>query len=105
MDDDEFSPTAWDVRRMRAAMLQTLPNLPRALCRSKKHNPDKWHPARANRRQELEATAICYRCPEMLECLSYATRAHPVSGIWGGTTEAQRDTMIENSERRRAIMG
>ena len=99
MTVDQPPPSSWDVRRMRAAMLQTMPNLPRALCRTSK-DPDLWHPERSTRRQEAEAMRVCMRCHEMLNCLAYAVRAHPISGVWGATTEAQRRTMLENANVR-----
>lgn len=86
--------SAWSVRRMRAAMLETLPSLPGALCRVHE-NPDLWHPHRPNASQEIAAVTVCMRCPEIQNCLGFAVRAHPLSGIWGGTTEAQRTTMLD----------
>jgi WhiB family transcriptional regulator, redox-sensing transcriptional regulator len=40
-----------------------------------------------------EAKAVCRRCPVMRQCLAYALDAHPVEGIWGGTTENERRSM------------
>lgn len=71
----------------------TLPSLPNALCRDY-DNPDLWHPARPNRRQEFKAIGICRECPVIAECLAYAIRANPVQGIWGGTTLEMREWMI-----------
>jgi hypothetical protein len=36
-----------------------------------------------------EALSICDHCAVLDECLAYATRER-LSGIWGGTTEAER---------------
>lgn len=71
----------------------TLPSLPNASCRSYS-DPDLWHPARPNRRQEFKAIGICRTCPVITECLNYAMRANPVEGIWGGTTLDMREFMV-----------
>ena len=42
------------------------------------------------------ARKICSDCPLAMECLEYALRNHEI-GIWGGTTEAQRDTIKRNN--------
>jgi len=71
----------------------TLPNLPNALCREFS-DPDLWHPVRPNRRQEFQAIGICRECPVITSCLSYAIRANPIQGIWGGTTLEMREFMV-----------
>lgn len=81
-------------------MLRTLPALPDALCASGQYNPELWHPDRANPKQEALAKGICFRCPVMIACLSFALRSHPVSGIWGGTTETQRRALVDAVEQR-----
>ena len=95
--------SSWDVRRMRAEMLQTLPTLPKALCRSPGADPDLWHPARSNRKQESAAIKVCMMCTETLACLSFAIRAHPISGVWGGTTEAQRRAVMVSISQREDV--
>lgn len=91
--DLELATTqAWVTRRFRAMMVQTLPALPDAACREF-DDPDLWHPERPNRRQEFKAIGICGHCPVKRSCLAYAQRAHPVSGIWGGTTLEMREFM------------
>lgn len=55
-------------------------------------NPDAWFPPRPNSVPPETALAIkvCRtRCPVQAQCLRYAL-AHPVQGVWGGTTEGQR---------------
>lgn len=44
-------------------------------------------------RQILAAKAVCARCPVQRECLSYALQDRHSSGIWGGTTEEERQAM------------
>jgi WhiB family transcriptional regulator, redox-sensing transcriptional regulator len=38
------------------------------------------------------AKAICNSCPLKLQCLEYALKNYEV-GVWGGTTEHQRDDL------------
>ncbi len=38
------------------------------------------------------AKAICSSCPLKLQCLEYAMKNYEV-GVWGGTTEHQRDEL------------
>jgi hypothetical protein len=41
---------------------------------------------------EKEAKAICAECPYKARCLEYAINNHE-QGIWGGTTERQRNVL------------
>jgi WhiB family transcriptional regulator, redox-sensing transcriptional regulator len=41
------------------------------------------------------AKKICSECPLKLDCLEYALRTHEI-GIWGGTTESQRELLRKN---------
>lgn len=43
-----------------------------------------------------QALAICWRCPARETCLRYALRHHE-RGIWGGTTEKDRDRIREGA--------
>lgn len=38
------------------------------------------------------AKNICYSCPLMADCLEYAINSQEI-GIWGGTTERQRERL------------
>ena len=40
-----------------------------------------------------KAKAVCIRCPVVEKCLSYALETRQDSGIWGGKTENERDTL------------
>lgn len=40
---------------------------------------------------ELAAKKICFGCDYRQRCLEYALRHKNLEGIWGGTTEYQRD--------------
>jgi WhiB family transcriptional regulator, redox-sensing transcriptional regulator len=55
--------------------------------------PDKMgRPARS--RRELEAKAVCARCPVRSQCAAYALAAEEAHGIWGGFTEAERRRLL-----------
>ncbi|MEU6305566.1 WhiB family transcriptional regulator [Streptomyces chartreusis] len=43
--------------------------------------------------QTDEAKAVCRRCPVREQCLAWALDAGPMDGIWGGTTEQERQAM------------
>ncbi len=76
-----------------------------AACRD--HPADWWHadentvePAPSHRtlgtriRQQTErAQRICRTCPVIAHCLLHALD-HPERGVWGGTTERERATML-----------
>jgi WhiB family redox-sensing transcriptional regulator len=42
------------------------------------------------------ARSICKSCPLQLQCLEYALKNHEI-GVWGGTTESQREELRKNS--------
>lgn len=50
-------------------------------------DPDLMHPARGESLKE--PMAVCEGCVIRPECLAYAMEVQPM-GIWGGTTERQR---------------
>jgi WhiB family transcriptional regulator, redox-sensing transcriptional regulator len=43
-------------------------------------------------RAELEAKAVCARCPVQRQCLMTALDSGEQTGIWGGMTPAERAT-------------
>ena len=55
----------------------------------------------AARIQAELAKAVCRRCAVRAECLSYAVATGQPDGIWGGTTEQERDALAR-ADRRRA---
>jgi len=70
------------------------------LCRS---NPEDWFPGPSNEEGAQQASRFakeaCSYCHLMAECAAYAL-AHPEeTGIWGGTTERDREKL---RKRRRA---
>jgi hypothetical protein len=57
-------------------------------------DPDAWFPARTASAEEIvEPLAICAGCPVRRSCLAAGLVGREY-GIWGGTTEAQRDAAL-----------
>jgi len=59
-------------------------------------DPDLFIPistAGAALRQLAQAKAICGRCPVRCECLQFALATHQAHGVWGGTSEEERQLM------------
>jgi WhiB family redox-sensing transcriptional regulator len=44
-------------------------------------------------RQIEAAKAVCQRCDVQDQCLHYALESHQHHGVWGGTSEEERDRM------------
>jgi WhiB family redox-sensing transcriptional regulator len=66
------------------------------LCRQV--DPDLFFPD-AGANGSLKARRVCSSCPVMDECLSYALDHPGILGVWGGTTESQRQSMIRRARR------
>lgn len=68
----------------------------RAACRTS--DPELFFPIAAEHphQQTTAAKAVCRSCPVTDQCLGYAL-SHGERGIWGGTTERERDTLIRNA--------
>jgi WhiB family redox-sensing transcriptional regulator len=43
------------------------------------------------------ARSICQRCPVTTQCLRWALDLGQVSGVWGGTTEEERNALRRTS--------
>jgi WhiB family redox-sensing transcriptional regulator len=61
-------------------------------------DPDVFFPVArtgaALRDQQARAKAVCRRCPVIRQCLSWALRAAPAEGVWGGTCEEERRALM-----------
>jgi len=71
----------------------------RAACREA--DPEAFFPVsgiRATREDCAEALAYCGRCEVTEECLEYAL-THRAQGVWGNTTDFERDAMTRQSRR------
>lgn len=49
-------------------------------------------PRRAAR--EAAAKAVCAGCPVLRECLAHALASREPYGVWGGTSESDREAML-----------
>lgn len=54
-------------------------------------------PARAQR--EARAKEVCRACPVLEECRRHALTVHEPYGVWGGLSEAERDSIIRGHDR------
>jgi WhiB family redox-sensing transcriptional regulator len=43
--------------------------------------------------QVAQAKTICARCPVRCDCLQFALATHQVHGVWGGTSEEERQLL------------
>jgi len=53
--------------------------------------PEWWYPERGGNTNQPKR--ICAECPVRTECLDYALANGEYHGIWGGTSERQRQRM------------
>ncbi|PBC46203.1 transcriptional regulator [Rhodococcus sp. ACS1] len=53
----------------------------------------------ARARRERAAKEICLGCPVRRACADHAVTAAETYGVWGGTTERDRQTMIPRARR------
>ncbi|MCK2236936.1 WhiB family transcriptional regulator [Crossiella sp. S99.2] len=58
-------------------------------------------PARA--RREAKAKAVCEACPVLAQCRRHALAVQEPYGIWGGMSEAERESIISNRRRKLAL--
>lgn len=73
-----------------------------ALCASPLQDPEAWFPAGEtglHAIQAEEAKAVCRRCPVMSTCLNWAMETRQ-QGVWGGTTDQDRDGIRRRVARR-----
>jgi WhiB family transcriptional regulator, redox-sensing transcriptional regulator len=52
-----------------------------------------------SRRQVAQAKEICATCPVLRSCLQYAVGRGHLTGIWGGTTEEERQALRRQDPR------
>lgn len=56
-------------------------------------DPDLFFPEPSDRIAIEKAKQICNGCEVVQNCLMYAVRHPELQGIWGATTQRQRDTL------------
>lgn len=71
-----------------------------------KNDPEIWFPDGETMPKDLDkikiAKSLCSECHESTKCLSFAVTNKIRYGIWGGTTESERQRLIRRAERNRA---
>ena len=70
------------------------------------NDPEIWFPSGENLPEDTEkiktAKSLCAQCHEVSKCLSFAVTNRVRYGIWGGTTEAERWSLIRKAERNKS---
>ncbi|HYO86506.1 MAG TPA: WhiB family transcriptional regulator [Dermatophilaceae bacterium] len=56
----------------------------------------------ARRRRDAAAKAVCASCPVMVECRAHALAVREPYGVWGATTEADREELLSGRGIRQA---
>jgi len=56
-------------------------------------DPEIFFPHPSDRAGIAAAKEICNQCPFIELCLKYALSEPSIQGIWGGTTQRQRETL------------
>jgi WhiB family redox-sensing transcriptional regulator len=54
------------------------------------------------RAREMVAKSLCGTCPVQPECRQHALSVGEPYGVWGGTTEAERDNVVLAEHRKSA---
>lgn len=57
---------------------------------------DTWFPDPTDTSVKAAAVDRCSFCPVRRYCLAYALAAEEQYGVWGGTTELQRDVLVRD---------
>lgn len=70
------------------------------------NDPETWFPSGENLPEDTEkirvAKSLCSQCHERTKCLTFAVTNRIRYGIWGGTTEKERESLIRRMSRNRA---
>lgn len=95
-----------DTRRLPAPVAEIWDWQARGACRGMDsafffHPEGERGPAKASR--VAKAKLICQGCFVLEECRRHALAVHEPYGVWGGLSEAERDGLIRDSERRLRI--
>lgn len=66
------------------------------------NDPELFFPAgntSPDREQAEKAKAVCASCLSQIACLSYALETGQTDGIWGGTTNDERQAILRRARR------
>jgi WhiB family transcriptional regulator, redox-sensing transcriptional regulator len=65
------------------------------------HEPELWYSPLDG--HIAEAKRICYECPVLKACRSWALSQHETIGVWGGLSEQDRALIWHERRRRRRV--
>ncbi|MFK5633965.1 MULTISPECIES: WhiB family transcriptional regulator [unclassified Ornithinimicrobium] len=54
----------------------------------------------ARRSRDRRAVAVCEQCPVVRACRDHALRVGEPYGVWGGLTEAERESVLQTGDPR-----
>ncbi|MGC3002354.1 WhiB family transcriptional regulator [Streptomyces sp. G35A] len=78
----------------------------RAACRTE--DPDLFFPIGTSGpalMQTEQAKTVCRRCPVREQCLEWALDTRQTIGVWGGTSETERQTLRRRAAASRRASG
>lgn len=58
-------------------------------------DPEIWFPQPGDTASVHEAKKVCFGCPVMNDCARYALQTRQMTGVWGGLSEQQRNTLLK----------
>lgn len=58
-------------------------------------DPEIWFPQPGDTAAVHEAKQHCFGCPVMTDCARYALQTRQMTGVWGGLSEQQRNTLLK----------
>lgn len=68
------------------------------------NDPEIWFPSGENLPEDVRkielAKSLCSQCHEVTKCLTFALTNRVRYGIWGGTTEKERESIIRKRTRK-----
>jgi WhiB family redox-sensing transcriptional regulator len=69
-----------------------------ALCAAPEYaDKNLWFPKQTDHKAIREAKEVCWNCPVIQQCLTWAYTHHEDRGIWGGVTEWERRRVHKRS--------
>ncbi len=75
-----------------------------ALCREHDptlfFGPNRFEPKQERLAREAEAKSVCQQCPALVRCREHALTTGELYGVWGGTSELDRRTVLDEAARR-----
>lgn len=74
---------------MRIIRVDRPPWFPQAACHGR--GPSEWFPP--DKKGTIAARTVCAGCEVRSECLAYALADDTLVGVWGGTSENERDRL------------